>query len=121
MRILISYEEAYRVYADALERAPLRRNHPTASLMRNDLLITARRAHIEQRKGYKDPQSAPKAPKREPKSRSLSETVLSDAVGNHQPVEIVGVTGGAQGSGLECTKNGVSGLEEAPLLAMLLH
>jgi hypothetical protein len=63
----------------------------------------------------------PKAPKREPKSRSLSETVLSDAVGNHQPVEIVGVTGGAQGSGLECTKNGVSGLEEAPLLAMLLH
>jgi hypothetical protein len=60
MRILISYEEAYRVYADALERAPLRRNHPTASLMRNDLLITARRAHIEQRKGYKDAQSAPK-------------------------------------------------------------
>jgi hypothetical protein len=57
MRILISYEEAYRVYADALERAPLRRNHPTASLMRNDLLITARRAHIEQRKGY-NPHSA---------------------------------------------------------------
>jgi hypothetical protein len=28
--------------------------------MRNDLLITARRAHIEQRKGYKDAQSAPK-------------------------------------------------------------
>jgi hypothetical protein len=33
---------------------------PTASLMRNDLLNTARQAHIEERKGYKDAQSTPK-------------------------------------------------------------
>jgi hypothetical protein len=38
----------------------------------------------------------PKAPKSEPKSRSLSVTVLSDAVGTIQPVEkvVVGPVGG---------------------------
>jgi hypothetical protein len=51
---------------------------PTASLMRNNLLNTACRGRIEERKGHKDAQ---KDAERHPKSRSLSEAALSDAVG----------------------------------------
>ena len=61
---------------------------PTASLMRNDLLNTARQAHIvRSERVTKMLKVPPKAPKSEPKSRSLSETVLSDAVGTFQRVE----------------------------------
>ena len=56
----------------------------TASLMRNHLLNTACRGHIEGRKGHKDAQ---KDAERYPKSRSLSEAALSDAVGGPQRVE----------------------------------
>jgi hypothetical protein len=41
----------------------VRRKSPTASLMRNDLLNTARRACIEERKDYKDAQETTKATK----------------------------------------------------------
>ncbi len=56
--------------------------------MRNDLLNTACRGRIEERKGHKDAQ---KDAERHPKSRSLSEAALSDAVGRGQLVEKVGI------------------------------
>jgi hypothetical protein len=56
--------------------------------MRNGPLNTSRRAHIEERKGYKDAQNTSK---RHPKSRPLKEAVLSDAVGTIYLVEIVGI------------------------------
>ncbi len=57
---------------------PVSKTFPTASLMRNHLLNTACRGRIEGRKGHKDAQ---KDAERHPKSRSLSEAALSDAVG----------------------------------------
>ena len=58
---------------------PVSKTFPTASLMRNHLLNTACRGRIEGRKGHKDAQ---KDAERHPKSRSLSEAALSDAVGS---------------------------------------
>ncbi len=54
------------------------KTNPTASLMRNDLLNTARRAH-------KHAQKTPKATQR---PRPLGEAVLSDAVGVEPGVKI---------------------------------
>ena len=46
--------------------------------MRNDLLNTARQAHIEEQKGYKVAQNTPKGTLR---PKPLGEAVLRDAVG----------------------------------------
>jgi hypothetical protein len=65
----------------------LLRMGPTASLTQNDLPTTARRAHLGSERVTKMLKTPPKAVRSGPKSTSLSETTLSDAVEMGQPVE----------------------------------